>query len=186
MLIISGPSLILAFIKLRKRNLGPILDANGWAVNAKASINVPFGTSLTGIAKLPKGSSVDISDRYAQKSAMWPKVLIVLFFVWWIFAFAYDMGITYRLTEAWKWKTPLGKPPAALKEKSEELKPGLSAAEGCHKTCRERSKINGNFLLVRQQFRLSKNIRALFPGLGQHPATYVFAAKIARQRRHVL
>ena len=66
MLIISGPSLILAFIKLRKRNLGPILDANGWAVNAKASINVPFGTSLTGIAKLPKGSSVDISDKYAE------------------------------------------------------------------------------------------------------------------------
>ena len=54
MLIISGPSLILAFIKLRKRNLGPILDANGWAVNAKASINVPFGTSLTGHCQTPK------------------------------------------------------------------------------------------------------------------------------------
>src|SRR5262249_7999966 len=35
-LLISGPSMILAYMKLRNRNLGPILDANGWAVNAKA------------------------------------------------------------------------------------------------------------------------------------------------------
>ncbi|HMA64413.1 MAG: hypothetical protein ACM31E_08480, partial [Fibrobacterota bacterium] len=33
LLLISGPSLILAYIKLRKRNLGPILDASGWAIN---------------------------------------------------------------------------------------------------------------------------------------------------------
>ncbi len=112
MLVISGPSLILAFIKLRKRNLGPILDANGWAVNAKAKVNVPFGTSLTGIAKLPPGSTVDVSDRYAEKSAAWPKVLIFLFVIWWIYAFASDTGILWRLTK--NWETPLGKPPAAL------------------------------------------------------------------------
>jgi len=28
-------------LKLRQRNLGPILDANGWAVNARARINIP-------------------------------------------------------------------------------------------------------------------------------------------------
>ena len=50
-LIISGPSMILAWLKLRKRNLGPILDANGWAVNAKVKINVPFGASLTRIGR---------------------------------------------------------------------------------------------------------------------------------------
>ena len=27
--------------------LGPILDANGWAINARARINIPFGKSLT-------------------------------------------------------------------------------------------------------------------------------------------
>ena len=32
-LLISLPAVVLAYIKLRKRNLGPILDANGWAVN---------------------------------------------------------------------------------------------------------------------------------------------------------
>jgi len=112
MLLISVPSLILAFMKLRKRNLGPILDANGWAVNAKAKVNVPFGTSLTGIAKLPPGSTVDVSDRYAEKSAALPKVLLILFVIWWIYAFASDMGILWRLTR--NWETPLGKPPAGM------------------------------------------------------------------------
>jgi hypothetical protein len=85
MALISGPSMILAFIKLRKRNMGPILDANGWAVNAKAKVNVPFGTSLTGIAKLPPGSSRDLSDKYAEKTFPWKRwliVLIVLFVGW--------------------------------------------------------------------------------------------------------
>lgn len=47
MLVISGPSMILAWLKLRKRNLAPILNANGWAINADAIINVPFGAKLT-------------------------------------------------------------------------------------------------------------------------------------------
>lgn len=126
LLLISGPSLILAYIKLRKRNLGPILDANGWAVNARAKINVPFGTSLTGIARLPSGSTVDVSDRYAEKSALWPKILIFLFIVWWIYAFMNDMGILYRLTQ--KWDTPIGKPPASLQLEKEKKEKGQAAA----------------------------------------------------------
>ena len=35
LLLISGPSMILAWLKLRQRNLGPLLDANGWAVNSR-------------------------------------------------------------------------------------------------------------------------------------------------------
>jgi hypothetical protein len=98
MLIVSGPSLILAYINLRKRNLGPILDANGWAVNARAKINVPFGTSLTGVAKLPPGSTIDVSDRYAEKSSVLPKVLITLFFVWWIYSYLNEEGWIYSWT----------------------------------------------------------------------------------------
>jgi hypothetical protein len=63
--------MILAFIKLRKRNLGPILDANGWAVNARAKINIPFGTSLTAIAKLPPGAQCDSIDPFAEKKKPW-------------------------------------------------------------------------------------------------------------------
>ena len=51
--LISLPSMLIAWFKLRQRNLGPILDANGWAVNAKAKLNIPFGRSLTATPKLP-------------------------------------------------------------------------------------------------------------------------------------
>ena len=99
MLLVSGPAMLLAFMKLRQRNLGPILDANGWAVNAKAKVNVPFGTSLTGIAKLPPNSTVDVSDRYAQKSSLLPKIIIVIFFAWWIHSYLYDQGWLYSWTD---------------------------------------------------------------------------------------
>jgi len=67
LLLVSGPSMLIAWFKLRQRNLGPILDANGWAVNARAKINIPFGTSLTGVAKLPEGADRSLIDPYAEK-----------------------------------------------------------------------------------------------------------------------
>jgi len=70
-LIISGPSMLLAWLKLRRRNLGPILDANGWAVNAKARINVPFGASLTQVATLPPVYQRDLIDPFAEKKRPW-------------------------------------------------------------------------------------------------------------------
>jgi hypothetical protein len=71
LLLVSGPSMIIAWLKLRKRNLGPILDANGWAVNAKAKLNVPFGASLTGIAELPEGATISTTDRFGEKPSGW-------------------------------------------------------------------------------------------------------------------
>ena len=47
LLVISGPSMIMAWLKLRRRNLAPVLNANGWAVNADALVNVIFGRTLT-------------------------------------------------------------------------------------------------------------------------------------------
>ena len=76
-LLISVPSCIMAYLKLRKRSLGPILDANGWAVNSKAKINVPFGTTLTGVAKLPAGASMDHNDAFAEKTVPWKFWLIL-------------------------------------------------------------------------------------------------------------
>jgi len=70
-LCISGPSMAIAWLKLRKRNLGPILDANGWAVNAQAVVNVPLGASLTKEAKLPPGTKRDLSDPFAEKRRPW-------------------------------------------------------------------------------------------------------------------
>lgn len=70
-LAVSLPSMTIAWLKLRKRNLGPILDANGWAINAKAKINVPFGSVLTQSATLPAGSTRDLVDPYAEKKRPW-------------------------------------------------------------------------------------------------------------------
>ena len=69
MAVISGPSVVIAWLKLRQRNLGPILDASGWAVNARVKVNIPFGRSLTGTAKLPPGASRTLQDPYQDKSA---------------------------------------------------------------------------------------------------------------------
>ena len=82
LLLISGPSIVLAYIKLRKRNLGPILDAGGWAINAKAKINVPFGTVLTQTAVLPQGSQRDLLDPYAEKKSPWPKLVIIAILIY--------------------------------------------------------------------------------------------------------
>lgn len=78
MLIISGPAVILAWFKLRSRNLGPILDANGWAINARAKINIPFGTSLTQMAHLPPNAERALTDPYAEKKRPWTLYLSVV------------------------------------------------------------------------------------------------------------
>ncbi|MEZ4317633.1 MAG: hypothetical protein R3F61_09010 [Myxococcota bacterium] len=70
-LLISGPSMVVAWLKLRQRNLGPLLDANGWAVNAQAKVNVPLGRSLTTVAALPNGTIADRRDPYAERTQPW-------------------------------------------------------------------------------------------------------------------
>ena len=68
MLLISGPSMFIAWRKLRKRDLGPVLNANGWAINAQSLVNVKFGKTLTSLAKFPKLSAVDPE---ARRKAAW-------------------------------------------------------------------------------------------------------------------
>jgi hypothetical protein len=80
-LAISAPSVIMAWLKLRQRNLGPILDSNGWAVNAKAKLSVPFGASLTQIATLPPGAQRDLRDPYREKSRVVEIVAIIVLVV---------------------------------------------------------------------------------------------------------
>lgn len=97
-LLISGPSMIMAYLKLRKRNLGPILDANGWALNAKAKMNVPFGQSLTGIAKLPPGSSRDLRDPFAEKKSCWPKLIVLALILYVAYTVLNHLGYVHQWT----------------------------------------------------------------------------------------
>lgn len=87
LLVISGPSMLLAAMKLRNRNLGPLLDANGWAINTRARINVPFGRSLTSVATLPPGSQTSMEDPYHQGSPLgWWLLLGLALLVGWLLA----------------------------------------------------------------------------------------------------
>ena len=75
MLIISGPSCFIAWSKLRRRNLGPVLNANGWAINSKVLVNIVFGAKLTSVAQYPK---LRIADPDALKPSSWWKWLIAV------------------------------------------------------------------------------------------------------------
>jgi len=110
-LAISGPSMLLAWLKLRRRNLGPILDGNGWAVNAKAKVNLPFGKSLTGIAVLPPGSQRDTVDPFAEKRRPWglylTLIILIVLGICWFFG-KFDSFLPDRMTSSYVVK---GKPP---------------------------------------------------------------------------
>src|SRR5690606_33949715 len=97
--VVSGPSVLIAWLKLRKRNLGPMLDANGWAVNARARLNVPFGESLTGIAKLPRGARIVARDRFGQRPAAWPRFVAVLIVLGFVYSLLNDFGLIRRWTD---------------------------------------------------------------------------------------
>ena len=71
-LLISGPAMIMAWLKLRKRNLAPILNANGWALNQRILVNTSFGATLTSIAKYPV---VKAKDPYTTKAPLWKRIL---------------------------------------------------------------------------------------------------------------
>jgi hypothetical protein len=80
-LAISGPSMLIAWLKLRQRNIGPLLDASGWAVNAFARVNLPFGGALTSLAALPRGASRALRDPFAEKRRSWGLYFVVVVLV---------------------------------------------------------------------------------------------------------
>ena len=93
-LLISGPSMLIAWLKLRQRTLGPILEGTGWAINGRVKINIPLGTYLTDAKQLPPGSKRILSDPFSdekekkrQKNITVVVVigLVVAAAVWWQF-----------------------------------------------------------------------------------------------------
>jgi hypothetical protein len=74
---ISLPSMLIAWLKLRQRNLGPLLDASGWAVNGRVKMNVPFGGSLTHEARAPFGAQTSFVVRYPEAPTMLPSLIAI-------------------------------------------------------------------------------------------------------------
>jgi hypothetical protein len=79
--VISGPSVLIAWLKLKQRTLGPILDANGWAINGRVRIDVPFGEALTDLAQLPPGSRRLAGDPYEDHGVARRRLEVVALFV---------------------------------------------------------------------------------------------------------
>jgi|CZKI01.1.fsa_nt_gi hypothetical protein len=69
LLLISGPSMLIAFLRLRQRTLGPLLEGTGWAVNGRVKINVPLGKALTDRGVLPPDSRRLAYDPYEDEAA---------------------------------------------------------------------------------------------------------------------
>jgi hypothetical protein len=105
LLVISGPSMFIAWLKLRQRTLGPILDAAGWAINGRVRINVPLGATLTAIATLPAGSQRTLRDPCEDKAARRRKrrlVFLVMLVV--LAALGLCAWHDHAQTQAWFWE----------------------------------------------------------------------------------
>ena len=77
-LVVSGPSVLLAWFKMRNRDLAPVLNACGWAVNKKLLMNTRLGREFTHEAVIPFGSHVDPRDPYAQSHALRNTILTLI------------------------------------------------------------------------------------------------------------
>ena len=76
LMVISGPAMVMAWMKLRRRNIAPLLNANGWAINAEAKISIPFGNTLTDMAKFP---ALKLPDPYKKRGMSgWSKFFLVV------------------------------------------------------------------------------------------------------------
>lgn len=78
-IIISGPSVILAWIKLYGRKLAPFLEASGWATNSNTKINFYLGNKLTSRAQLPPNAKLNLTDPTKKsKTAFWIWLFIII------------------------------------------------------------------------------------------------------------
>ncbi len=98
LVLISTPSMVIAWLKLRQRNLGPILDANGWAVNGQVKMNVPFGAALTKVAEIPSGSGSSFAVRYPEPPTALPKLVAALIGVAFVVSLLNHFGVVSTLT----------------------------------------------------------------------------------------
>jgi hypothetical protein len=98
LLAISLPSMAIAWLKLRQRNLGPILDANGWAVNGRVKMNVPFGAKLTRVGHVPMDAQSSFVVKYPEPPTALPKLIVAVVALVFALSFLNHYGIIHRLS----------------------------------------------------------------------------------------
>lgn len=121
-LVISGPSVFMAWLKFRKRTLGPVLEASGWAVNSLLPINIRMGRALTAMAVPPpnieRQAMLDpFRDDRGNSGCLWLCLLLTLL-----------LGAGYWLWQSGSLDACLGIKPAAQVEKTVEKKAATAAA----------------------------------------------------------
>ena len=124
MLVISGPACFIAWRKLHRRNLGPVLNANGWAVNSKILVNLIFGRTLTTVARYPV-----VKGRDPYVTPLWRRILN------WVLALAViAFGVLYFTNHLGRIGLPRHKEPveevvAAPEAETEAAETVVEAAE---------------------------------------------------------
>ena len=98
MLLVSTPSMAIAWLKLRQRNLGPILDANGWAVNGHVKMNVPFGGALTKVARIPDGAQSSFAVKYPEPPTVLPKLVATVVGLAFVMSLLNHFGVIHTLS----------------------------------------------------------------------------------------
>lgn len=78
LLIVSGPSMILGWLRLRARDIAPILNACGWAINRRLRFSLKLGRLFTSEAALPGNSERQLTDPYADDTSTRNTIIAVL------------------------------------------------------------------------------------------------------------
>jgi len=63
-LAVSGPSMVITWLRLRRRDLAPVLDGCGWAINGRVKLNMALGHVLTETAVVPRNAPRSLEDLY--------------------------------------------------------------------------------------------------------------------------
>lgn len=124
-LAISGPSMLIAWLKLRERSLGPILDASGWAINGRMKINLQLGNALSQTAMVPANAKRMLHDPYADNHTMrwvWLVLAVVL-----LLALSWSLGWADSvLPERWQWSHLMAAPPLLPTDITAPVEPGTA------------------------------------------------------------
>lgn len=122
MFTVSLPSVLITWMKLRQRNLGPLLEANGWAINRRVKINVPFGTALTERARLPAGAVVQATDPYGEQHPIRTRAIVYAI----LLVLAAAVLLVARYEGSWPF-APAAEEKAALRQMlAKPLRPGAA------------------------------------------------------------
>lgn len=78
LLLISGPSMILTWFKLRARNVAPILNACGWAVNRNLRLTLKLGRIYTTEGVLPANAERQLHDPFADDNTARNRLILLI------------------------------------------------------------------------------------------------------------